>query len=341
MTTSTVLAYTSAWSPLELKTIELPSSLKPTQLLLKVSHVSLNPVDLVLKQIDPGFTRYAFMDFCGYVESGGSEALKRWEAGERICGTSLGTLTWKSVIGTYALVDTAIDCLIKPPARLSDAEAAAFPMTFGTAYQMLEKANLHPNSAVLVLGGATSVGQWTIQLCKLLYKCTRVVATCSESSQDFVRSLGADSTIDYSQRDLSNALVESGKYHAILDCIGGYDALRVWPSLLEPASTGSAYVTVASDAGPSGPYTRWWTVLFSLPRAIFRGLFGSYLGINYSHIHLTADEGWIKGAQEILSNPKAKITIDSIYALSDYGKAWSRVDSRRARGKVVIDMSHN
>lgn len=339
MTNSTVLAYKSAWSPLELKTIELPSDLKSTQLVLKASYASLNPADIVFKAADPGLTRYAFMDFSGHVERAGSEAAKTWAAGERICGVALGVLTWKSVVGTYALVDTAIDCLIKPPERLGDAEAAAFPTTFGTAYQMLNKVSLRPESAVLVLGGATAVGQWVIQLSKLLYKSPRVVATCSPASKEFVESLGADSTIDYSQENLSHALVESGKYYAIVDCVGGYDALRVWPKLLEPASTGSGYVTTAGDYGPSGPYQHWWTLLLGLPVSLFRTLFGSFYGINYYRMQLSRDGDWTTEAPKILNNLETKIIIDSIFALSDYDEAWSRVDSRHARGKVVVDMS--
>ena len=343
MTQATVLAYRSCFSALELKPVEIPTELKSTELVVKVTHAALNPVDIKIKSLDPGFTLYALKDFCGFVERAGRDAAKNWAAGERICGVALRAPFSKNFVGTWAVVDIAADALIKPPARLSNVEAAAFPLTFGTAYQMLEKASLTPESAVLILGGATAVGQQAIQLAKLFYKVKTVVATCSASSSELVRSLGADVVIDYNEPSLSKTFVEStetsGKYSAIIDCVGGYDALRVWPDLLEPASKGSVYATVMGDSPPYKSYAKSMLgSLLSLPWVIFRQLFGSYLGINYFHVVLSGEGNWTKDATAFFANTAAKVVIDSVYELSQFQLAWDRVDSTRAKGKVVIEM---
>lgn len=341
MTQATVLAYKSLFSPLELKKIDVPSDLKPTQLVVKVTHSALNPIDIKIKSMDPGFTLYAIKDFCGFVERAGQQAAKEWAAGERICGVALKAPI-AGFVGTYALLDTATDALIKPAARLTNAEAAAFPLTFGTAYQLLEKPILTPESSVLVLGGASAVGQEVIQLAKLFYRVKTVVATCSAASSELVRSFGADGVIDYNQQNLSKVLADStdtvGKYSAVIDCVGGYDALRVWPDLLKPASTGSAYVTVMGDTPPGKTYaqTMLWALL-GLPWIAFRLLFGSYLGINYYIIGLSAGD-WTRDATSFFANPGARILIDSVHPLTQFQKAWDRLDSTRAKGKVVLDM---
>lgn len=346
MVQSTVLSYTSFASPLELKTIDVPSELSPTEIVVKVTHTALNPIDIKIKSLDPGFNLYAIKDFCGHVHSAGQEAAKHWEAGERICGVGLKA-PFKGFVGTYALLDISKDALIKPAERLTDAEAAAFPLVFGTAYQLLETATLTPDSSVLVLGGTTAVGQYVIQLAKLHYRVKNVVATCSASSSPLVRSLGADSVIDYNEPNLSQIFADSaaaiGKYSAVIDCVGGYDALRVWPQILKPASTGSSYATVMGDVPPQKSYTKTMIkALLAMPWVLFRKLFGSYLGINYFLISLSGgsgEGGWTKDATTFFANPKTKVIIDSVYPLTQFQKAWDRLDSTRARGKVVLDMS--
>lgn len=347
MVQATVLAYTSRSSPLQLKKIETPSELKATQILVKVTHSALNPIDIKIKSLDPGFSLYAIKDFCGVVHSAGRDAAKDWAAGERICGVAMKA-PFKGFVGTYALLDTAVDALIKPATRLSNAEAAAFPLVFGTAYQMLDTATLTPDSSVLILGGTTAVGQYAIQLAKIFHKVKNVVATCSPASSTLVHSLGANSVIDYNQPDLSKVLAESsnsvGKYSAIIDCVGGYDALRVWPDLLKPASTGSSYATVMGDVPPQSSYGKTMVkALLAMPWVIFRRLFGSYLGINYFFVSLSGGSGqggWTKDATSFFTDPRATVIIDSIYPLRQFQSAWDRVDSTRAKGKVVLDMEN-
>jgi zinc-binding alcohol dehydrogenase family protein len=98
----------------------------------------------------------------------------------------------------------------RKPRRLSDAEAAAMPLTSLTAWETLfDKFGVTRTTTgtLVVVAGAGGVGSVLIQLAKTLTGLT-VVATASrpESSQ-FVRSLGADHVVDHSG-DLAAAVLD-------------------------------------------------------------------------------------------------------------------------------------
>ena len=74
---------------------------------------------------------------------------------------------------------------------------------------------------VVILGGAGSVGQYSVQIAKALgYK---VVATCSQRTATLVKDLGADAVIDYglSEDDQLHELkiITSGKFFGVWDSV--------------------------------------------------------------------------------------------------------------------------
>jgi zinc-binding alcohol dehydrogenase family protein len=101
------------------------------------------------------------------------------------------------------------------PASLSDAQAAALPLTAITAWEMLFERLQVPLGAaasdriVLVVGAAGGVGSVLVQLARQLTSAT-VVATASRAeSKAWVKSLGAHHVLDHSQK-LSAELQSTG-----------------------------------------------------------------------------------------------------------------------------------
>ena len=155
--------------------------------------------------------------------------------GGRVCGcTRLGHPGY-STFQEYFIMDDRF--AIVPPSTLSYKEAATIGVGAETAcIGLLQGIKLaFPDAAdsplktgerewVVVLGGAGSVGQYSIQIASALgYK---VVATSSARTSDLVKSVGADATVDYS-------LDDDTQYSKIIEVTGG-NFFGVWGIVFSP-----------------------------------------------------------------------------------------------------------
>ena len=80
----------------------------------------------------------------------------------------------------------------------------------------------HASSPILIWGGASSVGQYALQILKY-YGYTNLLATASPHHHEFLKSLGAKAVFDYRQPDApAQILAAAGSAGVpfILDCIG-------------------------------------------------------------------------------------------------------------------------
>jgi NADPH:quinone reductase-like Zn-dependent oxidoreductase len=105
----------------------------------------------------------------------------------------------------------------RKPQNLSHVEAAAMALTGLTAVSALEETlQLHPGETILIQGGAGGVAGFAIQLAKHIG--ARVITTASSANHAYVRSLGADEVIDYTNVDFTDAVENCD---AALDTVGG------------------------------------------------------------------------------------------------------------------------
>ena len=85
------------------------------------------------------------------------------------------------------------------PRRVDHLHAATIPLSALTAWQAFRThAFLRANQRVLIHGGAGGVGSFAVQLAK--HFGAETIATCSAGNADFVKSLGADSVLEYDRR---------------------------------------------------------------------------------------------------------------------------------------------
>lgn len=188
--------------------IELPQPIATGHdLLIKVKAIAVNPVDYKVRQRmapEDGSYKVLGWDAVGEVVASG-EAATQFKPGDDVYYA--GDLMRQGSNAEYQLVDERI--VGHKPKSLTAAEAAALPLTTITAWEMLfEHLAIKPQSpdssekseeVILVVGAAGGVGSIFLQLAKSLTGATIVATASRESSQAWVKKLGADYVVDHSK----------------------------------------------------------------------------------------------------------------------------------------------
>ncbi len=177
---------------------------KPTpgrrDLLVKIRAISVNPVDTKVRKGSPTDTpRVLGWDAVGTVESVGGD-VTLFQPGDTVFYA--GSITRPGAYAEYGLVDERIAG--RKPATLSDADAAALPLTSLTAWELLfDRLGVAEGGgegqSLLITGAAGGVGSILTQLARRLTK-LRVIGTASRPETDaWIRELGAHDVIDHSR----------------------------------------------------------------------------------------------------------------------------------------------
>lgn len=195
-------------NPEALKDIELPHPVaNGRDLLVKISAISVNPVDYKVRlKAEPSAGEYKVLgwDAVGEVMAVG-EAVVDFSLGDVVYYA--GDITRQGSNAEYQLVDERI--VGKKPKNLSNAEAAALPLTAITAWEMLFEhlaikqqaptSSDKSNEVILVVGAAGGVGSILVQLAKAITGATVIATASRERSQEWVKQLGADYVVDHSE----------------------------------------------------------------------------------------------------------------------------------------------
>lgn len=196
-----------------LQDVELPEpQLGPHDLLVDVRAVSVNPVDTKLRagvNPAPGQWRVLGWDAVGTVRAIGS-LVTLFKRGDRVWYA--GALDRQGTNAEQHVVDERI--VARAPAALSDADAAALPLTAITAWELLfhrlgvgfgESAS---DQTLLIIGAAGGVGSILTQLARELTGLTVVATASRPETAAWARELGAHHVLDHS-RPLAEAWREA------------------------------------------------------------------------------------------------------------------------------------
>ena len=190
--------------PSSLMDIDIPEPTPgPRDLLVKVHAISVNPIDTKMRMRQSAEApdwRILGWDAVGEVVAVGS-ACKKFRVGDRVYYA--GALNRQGTNAEFHCVDERIVGL--KPTQISDAEAAAIPLTALTAWETLfDRLAIHQTipgalNSILIIGGAGGVGSLAIQLAKRVGK-LHVAATASRpETKQWVLDLGADHVINHNQ----------------------------------------------------------------------------------------------------------------------------------------------
>ena len=172
-------------------------------LLVEIAAVSVNPVDTKVRASTApaaGDLKVLGWDAVGRVVATGNQATD-FRPGDEVWYA--GSIARPGANSQFHLVDERL--VGRKPATLSDAEAAALPLTAITAWEMLfdrldvRRAVPGAASAILIIGGAGGVGSIAIQLARALTDLTVVATASRPETMTWARDLGAHHVIDHSR----------------------------------------------------------------------------------------------------------------------------------------------
>ncbi|EGN95474.1 hypothetical protein SERLA73DRAFT_186503 [Serpula lacrymans var. lacrymans S7.3] len=322
---------------LALQDVPIPSKLVEGEVLVKVQAAALNPVGYKLMGTLPNFIARRPItvehDLAGViVDANGSE----FSIGDEIIGfipVQLQLKTRQGAITEYTRLP-ASNVTIRPP-NITPTDACGIPLAGETAMQSLfDVGKLEPGQTVFINGGSSSVGAFAIQIAKA--RGCKVVASASGKNEDFVKSLGVDDFLDYTKAPIHKQLEDnppSPKYHLIVDAVG-----LVNPSLYTHSEAYLAPGGVFVSTGPL-PSFSWKGIsdIVSTINEVF--LRPSWLGgtkRTWKLVNVVHKKEDLYSLRDLLADGKLKPVVDSIFSFEDTLKAYDRIKTQRAKGKVVI-----
>jgi len=259
---------------MSLRDITLPDPVPgPRDLLVEVRGISVNPVDVKVRANMPPEkgTKVIGYDAAGVVRQVGSDVSK-FKVGDEVFYA--GDITRSGTNSELHAVDERI--VGKKPKSLGFAEAAGFPLTSITAWEILFdsfalKEGEGKGESLLIIGGAGGVGSILIQLAKKLTGLTVIATASRPETTEWVKKMGADHVINHRESlvDQVKALGLEPRYVASLNGTDGH-----FPAILEIIKP-RGHVTLIDDpqaldikSGKLKALTFSWEFMFS--RSMFQ-----------------------------------------------------------------------
>lgn len=307
---------------LELREVDRPVP-GPGEVLVRVKAAGVNMADwhmmagkpTMMRVMGPGLRvpkqGIRGSDVSGVVEAVGA-GVTAFTAGDEVLG---------SARGTFAEFATAREKRLLPkPAGVSFEQAAAVSMVGYTALQALRAGGIAldalAGTRILVIGAAGGVGSMTVQLAK--HFGAEVTGVCSTAKVAFVRSLGADEVIDYTESPLF------GTYDTIIDTAGGR-GLRTLRKLLTPKGR---LVIVGAEGGGN--------VLGLMGRNLRAAAWGPFVGQKLIGLMAMESPDDLAVIADLLASGAITARIERTFPLAETADAIRHLEAGRAAGKVVV-----
>lgn len=241
---------------------------------------------------------------------------------ENLCATKT-VIGAGPVWGGYAeLVKVPATALLQKPSNLSFEQAAAIPVTFLTAWHMLNHlAVLKAGQSALIMGAGSGVGVAGIAIAKHLG--ARVLATAtSEAKRAKAKELGATDVFDSGDADLGKKVREATSGRGV-DVVFEHIGPAVFKTALQALAPGGTLVTCGATTGPEAALD-------------LRYVFSRQLSIKGCYIGTRRE---LEGLLRLFEQDKLKVAVDSTFPVARAREALERLLARGSFGKIVLTHS--
>lgn len=280
---------------------------------IQVVAAGVNPMDWKVRQGGMNLPLPMIMgiDVAGVVDALGSKVngskANSFKPGDRVFAKlSMGQ-------GGYAeyTVTNPSQAALKPKS-IGFVEAAAIPTAGLAAWQALfDVAGLQRGQSVLIHGAAGGVGSFAVQFAK--WKGALVIGTASSRNAEFLKSIGADTVIDYKAQRFEDVVKDAD---VVLDTIGGDTLERSW-GVLKP---GGFLVTTAARI-PEGA--------------------AEAHGVRASGMLTKPDGRELAQIASIIDERHIKPIVTTVVPLGDARMAQEMSESHHTRGKIVLRVAED
>jgi NADPH:quinone reductase-like Zn-dependent oxidoreductase len=322
---------------------ELPDpEVGPGQIRLRVRACALNHLDIFVRKGWPGLKlempHLLGADIAGEVETVGP-GVKGVEVGQRAllspgesCGICRECLAGRDNLcrsykilgelrnGGYAeLVTVPAANLLPYPEGLDFPQAAAIPLTFQTAWQMLvDKARVRPGEVVLVLAAGSGVGSAGVQIAKL-HGATVIATASTRAKLDKASELGADHLINHNEQDIVTEVKRITKRRGV-DLVVEHVGEATWEKSILACARGGRIVTCGATSG--------FSARTDLRHVFFRqiAILGSTMG----------SKSVLFDVVDHVKAGRLRPVVDRVLPLSEAAEAHRLLEERIQFGKVVL-----
>lgn len=315
----------------------------PNEILVEVKAVALNPVDYYQRDFGmppiPSYPAVIGSDTAGLVAKVGSKVSNAPSPGSRIIAFASAFYQNGSpdhgAFQKYALAQS--EGVIPLPDSLSFEEGAICPLAVLTAMSGWYTIGLpletrykpEDKQAVLIWGGASSVGTFTVQSAKSLG--FTVYTTASPKNHEYLKKLGADTVFDYHSSDVVQQIIDAVRKDGVTlnkaNCI--VDG-SLQPTLdVLTATRGDAIAKVAHTPAllPGAPTAEGIEVTFNMPPMDPK--------VRDEHIYKSF-HGWLKdGLKSGTVQPSPKVQVEA-GGLDGLNKALDTLKGGVSGTKIVV-----
>ena len=324
---------------IEILDVEEPQA-SEGEVVVRIHRAGINFADLMMRQglygSNPDFPFTPGYEASGVIISLG-KGVKGLELGDRVLAmTGFGGYSEKVSIPSSRV--------FKLPDSVTFDQAAAIPVTYGTAYHMLfHLGRISPGDSVLIHHAAGGVGTAVAQLCKVA-GASIVIGTASAPKKEFVESIGVK-FVDRETEDFVKICKDmtggKGVHHAI-DPVGGKNLMRSYKATRRG---GKVYFFGASSAvkGDKRSIISAFRMWLNTPKFNPIKMMSSNKAIFGVHMGLLDDnsifEGHLSALSKMLEDNEIDPIIDSIWRFERVSEAQMHMHDRKNRGKILLDFA--
>jgi alcohol dehydrogenase len=314
---------------MELREVPEPTA-ADNEVLIRVEAAGLNPVDSKVQVAGAQFVwpldlpRVAGSELSGVVEDLGRH-VTRFKVGDRVFARvdhqKLGAYA------TYCVVEE--DLVAKMPDSLGFEDAAGLPLAGVTALQGLRQMGVTPGQRVFISGGAGGVGTLAIQLAVQMG--AEVATTASEKGEKLVRSLGAESVIDYRKQKFRDVLSDYDGAFLLTrgDLMDAFSIVKPGGNVISITHLDSTSARENLSAGPM-LIAAAWVANTRIRRQTRRA------GISYRSLLMRPSGDDLAVLADMVGSDRLKPITDRVFSFEQISDAFTYLEQGHAKGKIIV-----